>query len=63
MPKYLGSPVGRTSCVPTWGQGDHIAVTEDILSAFKIGLVGHAVCALGTTPTPSLIRYLLGQGE
>jgi DNA primase len=45
--------------VPAWGDGDQIVVTEDILSAFKVGLVGQAACALGTSPTPALVRYLL----
>lgn len=62
-PKYMGSPTGRRECVPTYGTGACIAVTEDILSAFKIGLVGEAVSALGTSPSPALVRHLLESGK
>lgn len=62
-PKYLGSQTGRRECVPTYGTGACIAVTEDILSAFKIGLVGEAVSALGTSPSPALVRHLLESGK
>lgn len=63
QPKYIGAEHGKRECLPTWGTGDVICVTEDILSAFKIGLVGEAVSALGTTPSPRLVRHLLKSGK
>ncbi len=60
MPKYLGSTVGRHRAVPRYGESSHIVVTEDILSAFKVGAAGReGWCALGTRLSAAFMAALL----
>jgi DNA primase len=65
MPKYLGATQGREHCVPRYGEpGRTIAVTEDVLSAWKIGRAGGwGWCALGVKPSARFIRLLLDTGQ
>lgn len=59
QPKYLSPPVDRSTLLPRYGHADRIVLTEDLLSAFKIGLVGEAWCLMGTHAGPRLIAGLL----
>lgn len=59
LPKYLSPPTGRDKLLPTFGSGDTITLTEDLLSAFKIGLVAEAWCLMGTHANPRLLAGLL----
>jgi hypothetical protein len=59
LPKYLSPPVDRGTLLPRFGAGHSIILTEDLLSAFKIGLVGEAWCLMGTYANPRLIAGLL----
>lgn len=64
LPKYLGPERGRALAVPRYGNGPIIAVTEDILSAFKIGLAGCAAwCALGVVASTKFLTLLLRSGK
>ena len=47
-PKALNPTVNREGLVAKYGQGDWIALCEDILSAAKVGGVGEAWALLGT---------------
>ena len=47
-PKALNPTVNREGLVAKYGGGDWIALTEDILSAAKVGGVGEAWALLGT---------------
>lgn len=63
-PKYLGSPAGRSRAVPKWGSGAAVCVTEDILSAYKIGLSGcEAWCALGVKANSRFMADLMQSGK
>lgn len=59
QPKYLSPPVDRSTLLPRFGAGPTITLTEDLLSAFKIGLVAEAWCLMGTHANPRLIAALL----
>jgi hypothetical protein len=59
LPKYLSPAVGRDKLLPRFGSGDSITLTEDLLSAFKIGLVAEAWCLMGTYANPRLLAGLL----
>lgn len=59
LPKYLSPAVGRDKLLPRYGSGDYITLTEDLLSAFKIGLVAEAWCLMGTHANPRLIAEVL----
>ena len=37
QPKYLAPPVDKTAVLPRWGRAEEVTLTEDILSAFKVG--------------------------
>jgi hypothetical protein len=58
-PKYLSPPVDRATLLPRYGRSDTITLTEDLLSAFKIGLVAEAWCLMGTHANARLIAGLL----
>jgi DNA primase len=60
-PKYLGAQTGKALVVPKYGpQVGPVHVTEDILSAFKIGLAGaRAWCALGTRLSAKFMADLM----
>ena len=47
-PKAINPAVNRDGLVAKYGSGDWIALTEDILSAAKVGGVGEAWALLGT---------------
>ena len=47
-PKAINPTVNRDGLVAKYGSGDWIALTEDILSAAKVGSVGEAWALLGT---------------
>lgn len=63
MPKYLGSPVGKHNCVPRWGSAGSITLTEDILSAYKVGLVAEGWCLLGTSLSRTCFDMLVTAGK
>lgn len=63
-PKYLNPHVPGGSVIPTYGLGlgNVIALTEDILSAFKVGMVTEAWALMGTSLHPSVLRRLVDTG-
>lgn len=60
--KYLSPPTGRDKLVPRYGSGAEVVLTEDLLSAFKVGQVGEAWSLMGTNANPVLIGALLKRG-
>lgn len=61
LPKYLSPPIDRATVLPRYGSGDTITLTEDLLSAFKIGLVSEAWCLMGTAASDRVVAGLLGR--
>lgn len=45
--------------LPRWGRAEEVTLTEDILSAFKVGQVAEAWSLLGTRASPRVIHELL----
>lgn len=62
-PKYLSSSVPKGSIVPRWGKADQIVLTEDILSAFRVGMEGEAWSLMGTELATSVLARLLKEGK
>lgn len=63
-PKYINPRVDRSKLVAKFGSGgDYIALTEDILSAYKIGKVCEAWALMGTTLTPAVLSQLMSTGK
>ena len=59
LPKYLSPPVGKDTLLPRYGSSTTITLTEDLLSAFKVGLVAEAWSLMGTHANPRLLAALL----
>lgn len=57
-PKAINPAVNREGLVAKYGSGDWIALTEDILSAAKVGSVGEAWALLGTVLSNSTAMTL-----
>lgn len=57
QPKYINPPVDRDAVLPRYGTGDTIVLTEDILSAIRVGRVTEAWSLMGTSmKAPVLAR-------
>lgn len=57
--KYLNPKADRTQLCPRYGEDDVIVLTEDILSAFRVGQVSEAWSLMGTKlHAPTLVRLL-----
>ncbi len=62
-PKALNPTVNREGLVAKYGQGDWIALCEDVLSAAKVGGVGEAWALLGTVLSLSTALALSEAGR
>lgn len=62
-PKALNPTVNREGLVAKYGQGDFIALTEDMLSAAKVGGVSEAWALLGTVLSYSTALALSEAGR
>jgi DNA primase len=40
-PKYLAPSADRTTVLPRYGSAAEVTLTEDVLSAYKVGIAGH----------------------
>lgn len=60
QPKYLAPLVPKV--YPRWGAGHTVTLTEDILSAYKVGKAGaFGLCMLGTSLPAELLADILSQ--
>lgn len=58
-PKYINPQVDRRQLCPRYGSDDVIVLTEDILSAFRVGQVSEGWSLMGTKlHTPTLVRLI-----
>lgn len=62
MPKYLGPTPRPRDLLPVWGTASVPTLTEDILSAMKIGMVAEGWAVLGTSVPNAMIAALLKRG-
>lgn len=58
-PKYLGPNVKPASLLARWGRANSPTLCEDILSAFKVGLVAEGWAVLGTHVQDNMVAALL----
>jgi DNA primase len=58
-PKYLGAAIDKRHVVAAYGDGPATILTEDILSAFRVGQVGRGVALLGTSLTDKVLARLI----
>lgn len=59
QPKYIGSSYRPPSLVARWGSAPSPTLCEDILSAYKVGLVGEGWAVMGTSVPDSYIAELM----
>lgn len=62
-PKALNANVDRAGIVAAYGAGPVTAVTEDMLSAAKVGGVTHAIALLGTVMDSRTVQLLAEQAQ
>lgn len=63
-PKYLAPSADRTTVIPVYGRAPCVTLTEDILSAFKVGIAGHEGWSLlGTKASAAVVAGLLRRGS
>lgn len=63
QPKYLAPDVDKRGVLPRYGHGHGITLTEDILSAYKVGQVGEAWSLLGTRASSRVLTELMARRE
>lgn len=59
LPKYMAPDVDKTRVLPKYGSAGRITLTEDILSAYKVGSVGEGWCLMGTSLSPFVLAQLM----
>ena len=62
QPKYLGAPVDKAAVLPKYGSANDVTLTEDILSAYKVGLVGEGWSLMGTSISKLCLSELMARG-
>ena len=62
LPKYMAPPVDKSQIVPVYGRADVVTLTEDILSAYKVGLEGEGWSLMGTSLNKETARRLILRG-
>jgi hypothetical protein len=62
LPKYLAPDVSKAGVIPVYGKADEVTLTEDILSAYKVGKVGEGWSMLGTSPSRKLLGLIASRG-
>ena len=58
-PKYMSQPYRPPSLIARWGSAPSPTLSEDILSAYKIGLVGEGWAVMGTSIPSAYVAELL----
>lgn len=61
-PKYLSQPYRPPSLIARWGSAPSPTLCEDILSAYKVGLVGEGWAVMGTAISASYISEIMRRG-
>lgn len=61
--KYINPDVDKTKLVAKYGQGDVLVLTEDILSAVRVGEVTEAWSILGTSLPDGVINKIARDGR
>lgn len=61
-PKYLNSPTPRGDLVAAYGSGELLVLTEDILSAFRVGQVTEAWSLIGVHMNDAISARIVKRG-
>ena len=63
QPKYINPEIDKSHLCAKYGSGPVIALTEDVLSAFRVARVTEAWSLMGTAMAPGVFADLLQQGK
>lgn len=58
-PKYLAPAIDKVNVIPMYGSAKDVTLTEDILSAYKVGTVGEGWSLLGTSISARCVAALI----
>ncbi|CDK30087.1 putative DNA primase [Burkholderia phage AMP1] len=61
-PKYINPETDKQHLVAKYGRGDPLVLTEDVLSAFRVGQVTEAWSLLGTNLTDAVLVRIFERG-
>lgn len=61
LPKYMAPPVDKSGIVPMYGKAEVVTLTEDLLSAYKVGKVGEGWSLLGTSLSNTALALLIAR--
>ena len=59
QPKYMAPMVDKASVIPMYGTAQDVTLTEDLLSAYKVGSVAEGWSLLGTSISPHTLTALI----
>lgn len=59
QPKYLAPDISKTLVVPQYGRAKDVTLTEDLLSAYKVGSVAEGWSLLGTSISRTAVSLLM----
>jgi len=62
QPKYLAPPVDKHSVLARYGSAASVTLTEDLLSAYKVGLVAEGWSMLGTSLNNNTLAAIIQRG-
>lgn len=62
LPKYLGPTPRPPNLLARWGSAEVPTLTEDILSAIKVGMVAEGWAVLGTRVSSHMVAMILKRG-
>lgn len=61
--KYINPVLDKSNLVARYGSGEYIVLTEDILSAYRVGQAAEAWSLLGTKLSTPVLARLLKEGK
>lgn len=61
QPKYMAPLVDKAGVIPMYGQAQDVTLTEDILSAYKVGTVAEGWSLLGTSLSAAVLHALVAR--
>jgi hypothetical protein len=62
VPKYMAPDIPKDSFVPIYGKAKDVTLTEDLLSAYKVGTVAEGWSMMGTSLSRLALSLLVSRG-
>lgn len=62
QPKYMAPPIDKSKIIARYGSAPTVTLVEDLLSAYKVGLVAEGWSMLGTSLNDNMLAALINRG-